>query len=354
MRGIYHADWHEIYAGSLAESVAAHGVEVSMFVRDAASEFRGHHSDAEAFRVRVRGGIDEYHMLSGRYFSLSSAARVHQLLRRRFGEFDYLHMQPPGDPRFLPLLSKVPTVLTLHEPNRRPGVFRHSKFRAMPARNVERIYRSLAKALVVHTQEGFESLSRTERRKAVVIPHGVPVSNRRQLGSMRHKTVLFFGRAAAYKGIGVLIDAMRAVWKTEPEARLRILASPADLPCDFGDLDPRISATWSGYSESQLDAALNDAHAVCLPYTTVSGTGVGTRAYGAGKPVVASDLEGLRELVTDRALLVRPNDVADLARALTTALGREYSAQPVDPERTWPRIAATHIELYKQISRGLR
>lgn len=221
--------------------------------------------------------------------------------------------------------------------------------RGISSRVVERAYRSLAKVIVVHTRNSLELLTDRERRKAVVIPHGVRVSAPQANAVPTSKTVLFFGRAARYKGIDTLLAAMQLVWEKDPLVRLRILASRADPECEVRELDDRVSATWDGYSEADLDAALASARVVCLPYTTASGTGVGTRAYGAGKPLVASDLEGLREFVADPHLLFRPGDVHDLARALKSALGRDCSQQVVDPSRTWPAVAAAHLAIYESI-----
>lgn len=353
MKGLYYCDWFEVYTTELSLAVAEQLDEVFVIVRQNAAEFNGRDADAQESRSKLGEGIAEIHVLPGKYWSVRSLARVHQIVaaqRKASRRYDYFHIQQTGDPRFLWAARRLPTVLTLHEPGARHGVTRKVSVRSLFARIVDRAYRSLAKAIVVHTRSSLELLSERERRKAVVIPHGVRISTQRANSTPTSKTVLFFGRAARYKGIDTLLAAMEIIWEADPLVRLQILASPADPECEVGELDDRVSAIWEGYSESELDSALAGAHVVCLPYVTVSGTGVGTRAYGTGTPLVASDLDGLREFVADPDLLFQPGHVDDLARALKLALSREYSRQKIDPSRTWPAVASAHISIYESIA----
>ena len=348
MNGLYYCDWHEVYTTDLALAVAKHSHEVSVIVRETAPEFQGRRGDADVSRRMLQTVVAELHVLRGRYWSPKSVIGIERIVRSK--RYDYFHVQQTGDPRFLWAASRLPTVLTLHEPSPRQGDTNTRSLRKVFSPAIQRVYRSLAKAIVVHTLSSFELLSDRERRKAVVIPHGVRISTPLLDSTPTSKTVLFFGRAARYKGIDTLLAAMEIVWEADPHVRLRILASPADPECKVRELDDRASATWEGYSESDLDSALAGAHVVCLPYSTASGTGVGTRAYGAGKPLVASDLEGLREFVSDPDLLFQPGDVDDLARALKSALRRDYSRQEIDPSRAWPAVASAHISIYESIA----
>ena len=348
VNGLYYSDWFEVYATNLALAVAQHSHEVSVIVRETAPEFQGRRMDADESRRTLQEGIAELHVSPGRYWSMKSVVGIQRILRSK--RYDFFHIQQTGDPRFLWAAWRLPTVLTLHEPSPRQGDTNTRSLRKVFSPVIQRAYRSLAKAIVVHTRSSFELLSDRERRKAVVIPHGVRISTPPVNPSPTSKTVLFFGRAARYKGIDTLLAAMDIVWEADPLVRLQILASPADRECEVRELDDRISATWEGYSESDLDLALAGAHVVCLPYSTASGTGVGTRAYGAGKPLVASDLEGLREFVVDPDLIFQPGDVDDLARALKSALSRDFSRQEIDPSRAWPAVASAHISIYESIA----
>ena len=347
MRGLYYCDWFEQYTSELVLAVAAESHHtVSLIVREQAPEFAGQGRPADEYEIRrrVRTGISSLHILRGRHRSLNSILQIRKILRDT--RPNYFHLQQTADPRFLWVAWRLPTVLTLHEPSAREGVHRSRERRQLAGAAAHWAYRRLAKVIVVHTQTCFESLSSAERRKARVIPHGVRVSVVEP--SPDSKTILFFGRADGYKGIDTLLASMKTVWKTEPQARLQILASRGD-GCQYESSDCRVSSTWDGFSDKELDTALLHARAICLPYTTVSGSGVGAQAYGSGKPIVASNLQGLRELVSRQELLIEPGNSDDLARAILLILSHDYGVQPIDPGRTWANVARAHISAYSAL-----
>jgi glycosyltransferase involved in cell wall biosynthesis len=349
MNGLFYCDWFEEYTAALAKSVAE-SHRVTLIVRESSSEFRGRREDeAQLHRELVQAGID-LRVLPGKYSSVRSLFNIYKIRNnKRKNGYDYFHIQLTDDPRFLWLALRIPTVCTVHEPGARQDL--HNEFPLLNRGEViRRLYRYLARRIVVHTQGGLAGLSPREARKAVVIPHGVHASVFKE--SIGSKTILFFGRVSAYKGLSTLLAAMERVWKVEPQARLQILASPVtpgEADCRYDVSDSRISATWGGYSKSDLEHALANACAICLPYTSASGSGVGAQAYGSGKPIVASNIEGLRALVAHEELLVQPGDVDDLARALSLVLSRDYGVQEIDAARTWPKVALAHIAAYQSV-----
>lgn len=350
MKVIYYCDWYKEYTAGLATAVASESIEVTVIARDLSREFDGRRGDEKLVHRELQANDVELCLLSGKYSSIKSMLALHRIYRaKRQAGYDCFHLQQTGDPRFLWLALRMPTIMTIHEPTARLGVVRGAdRLRHLSSGIVQRCYRRLADLIVVHTTTNWNGLTSRERRKAVIIPHGVTPMPVRAAGES--KTILFFGRAAAYKGINTLLAAMGKVWAAEPHARLRIMASAGDYsPVPVGD--PRIDATWDGYSNEQLERELADARVVCLPYTSVSGSGVASQAYGSGKPIVASALEGLCELVAHEELLARPNDEDDLARALIAALRKDYGPQYIDPQKTWPGVAAAHIRAYQPLVR---
>lgn len=348
MNCLYYCDWYEQYTAELVSAVAAGPHTVSLVVREQAPEFAGQGRSADGHRLRreLQRSIHRLHVLPGRYWSVRSLRQVRRIVRQT--KPDVFHLQQTSDPRFLWVLLRVPTVLTLHEPVSRPGNRLEHSFRQSAGSAMQWFYRRFARLIVVHTRTNLLSLSKREQRKAVVIPHGCPVLPLES--SEDTATILAFGRSDSYKGFGTLLAAMELVWESEPSARLEILASPGNTQYEVSDA--RVTATWGGYSDSDLTAALSRAQAICLPYTTASGSGAGAQAYGARKPIIASNLEGLRELVSRPELLVEPGDVADLARAIQLVLAHDYGVQPIDPERTWPGVAKAHLRAYTQMLRG--
>lgn len=349
MKVIYYCDWFKEYTASLALAVASEAIEVTLIMRESSREFARRRDDEDRLhRELVANGL-ELHLAHGKYSSLASLVSIYNVYRRkRKAGYDRFHLQQTGDPRFLWLALRLPTVLTLHEPMPRAGVASGAdRLRDLASGIVQSFYRRFADLIVVHTASNLTRLTLGERRKAVVIPHGVnphPVYSNGET-----KTILFFGRAAAYKGIDILMASMKKVWAAEPNARLRILASPGDV-APVPTSDSRIDATWDGYSNGQLEFEMGRAKVVCLPYTSASGSGVAAQAYGSGMPIVASDLEGLKEHVARTELLAKPADETDLARALIAALRQNYAPQPIDPTMCWSGVAAKHIRAYRALA----
>lgn len=139
-------------------------------------------------------------------------------------------------------------------------------------------------------------------------------------------TVVLAGRMLRDKGVPEFVAAARRLRRSGVEARFRLVGSPdADNPTSVprseleawhatGDVE------WTGPT-TDMPSVLAAAHIVCLP--TVYGEGVPRiliEAAAAGRPIVATDWPGCREIVVDRrnGFLVAPGDPA----ALDVALGR--------------------------------
>jgi phosphatidylinositol alpha-mannosyltransferase len=97
-----------------------------------------------------------------------------------------------------------------------------------------------------------------------------------------------------------------------------------------------------------------------LPSTTM-GEAFGVvllEAMASGKPVIASNLPGVRSVVSDGqdGLLVQPGDASALSQAMGRLLGdpqlRQHMGQQgrrkVEAQYAWPRIIPRLVEVYEQ------
>lgn len=346
MKVLFYCDWFKEYTSNLAISVSSNIEEVTLIVRDDSPEFNLRRGDEKLVHQKIRDNGLNLLFVKGKYTSFKSFIDILDIYKsvKKKG-YSTFHIQQTADPRFLLVALLMPTVLTLHEPKLRKGVITgNSYLRDLINSFVYRLYRILANKIVVHTDECLNALTPFEKKKAIVIPHGATFKINSHL--IDNKNILFFGRAAEYKGIDILLGAMKVIWQSDPEVCLRILASPGDYKNQV-ELDSRIIATWDGYTNVELDEELSKSKVVCMPYTTAAGSGVGAQAYGAGKIVVASDLDGLRELVINKDYLVPPGDSVKLAKALLTALNDEKSINNIDENKSWPKVAVRHISVYE-------
>lgn len=138
--------------------------------------------------------------------------------------------------------------------------------------------------------------------------------------------ILFFGRISPYKGIELLLKAMLKVHESYPHINL-IVAGSGKFDFDIGKY------TALNYVEfrnrfiptEELAELINDSKFVVCPYTDATQSGVIMSCYAFNKPVIASDVGGLSEMVKHRenGLLVTPSDVNKLSEAIIELLGND-------------------------------
>lgn len=175
------------------------------------------------------------------------------------------------------------------------------------------------------------------------------------------KNILFFGRISPYKGIEFLCQAMMKVKEQVPDATL-IIAGSGKI---YFDITPYQDLEWvkiiNRYVGMEELARLlkNCAFTVC-PYTDATQSGVIMTSYSLCKPVVASNVGGLSEMVEDgkTGLLVPPKDIDSLANSIITLLKddtmRGYMTDNIRNDyfagdKSWKIIANKYINFYEYI-----
>jgi glycosyltransferase involved in cell wall biosynthesis len=170
------------------------------------------------------------------------------------------------------------------------------------------------------------------RCPVLVIPHGPEPGVREENTVVKpvgetDPVVLFFGVWSKYKGIEVLMDAFATVRAEMPEARLVLAGAPGgDIDLEaileqarrIGNVDAR-----PGYVAIEEVAPLvNSARVVATPYIRATQSGVAHLAYTFGRPVVASAIGDLPEVIQDgvTGLLVPAEDADALAAAILRLL----------------------------------
>lgn len=172
--------------------------------------------------------------------------------------------------------------------------------------------------------------------------------------------ILFFGRIWPYKGLEQLIQAEPMITKEIPDVKI-IIAGQGE---DFRRYEKLMVnrdrfVVLNRMIPNQLAAELfQKTSLVALPYTEASQSGVVTIAYSFGKPVVATSVGSIPEIVEDgeTGYVVRPRDPKALAEAIVRLLRNRplrkrmgHKAQrKATNELSWPEIAQKTLRIYRR------
>jgi glycosyltransferase involved in cell wall biosynthesis len=244
---------------------------------------------------------------------------------RRFDP-DVLHLQQ-GHLWFnlvLPFLKQYPLVLTIHDPRHHIGDREAQKF---PQVIVDFGFRRAAQA-IVHGKAlkhvVVEDLHFPSEH-VHVIPHIVlgDSTAQPQVREDGH-LILFFGRIWAYKGLEYLIRAEPLITARVSDAKIVIAGEGEDF-ARYRRLmvHPDTFIVHNEYVPHDKRTALfRQASIVVLPYTDASQSGVIPLAYTFAKPVVATTVGSLPEMVEHghTGYLVPPRDEKALADAIVRLL----------------------------------
>lgn len=246
------------------------------------------------------------------------------LTRLRRYDALYIPMYGPWD---LPLawlfkLARKPVVGTIHDAEMHAGASR------IPTT-------LLLRSLLLKCTDHVVFLSKSQQRiglrrhpglreRTSVVPHGlisVPgIIPRPPEGRAR---LLFIGSIARYKGVEMLAEACVTI--SDQIERLNIvgranydISLPADAKIHFKN----------GYvSDQELAGYVNESDILILPYLEATQSGVLTIGVDAQKPMICTDVPGLREQLDDtEALFVQPtrDDLADGIRQLVSDVELQF------------------------------
>lgn len=138
------------------------------------------------------------------------------------------------------------------------------------------------------------------------------------------KLLLFFGFVREYKGLKYIIKAMPEIMKYDKNIDLMIVG---EFDSDKEKYLELIKETHSennihivdGYvPDKEIEPYFAACDLVVLPYESATQSGIVQIAYGFGKPVIATDVGGLPEVVIDgeTGYLVKPREPHELSKAV--------------------------------------
>jgi teichuronic acid biosynthesis glycosyltransferase TuaC len=172
--------------------------------------------------------------------------------------------------------------------------------------------------------------------------------------AMRHKlglpadarVILYVGRFVAAKGIRELIEAFAELSRQDARLRLVMIGDGVmreEVHARVAALQYRDRVTLPGPMQPAAIAEwMGAADLLCLPSYSEGYPNVVVEALASGRPVVATNVGGIPELVNaDNGSLVPARDAVALQRGLLSVLERSWSQRGISSSwsRSWTEVA---------------
>ncbi|NOQ15578.1 MAG: glycosyltransferase, exosortase A system-associated [Methyloprofundus sp.] len=222
-----------------------------------------------------------------------------------------------------------------------------------------------------------------DEAKITIIPNAVNIEKftfgqaadielKNKLG-LQGKTVLgFIGSFYAYEGIPLMLDALPAIIQQEPNICLLLVGGgPQEqiIKEKVKQLNLEDYVIFTGrVSHDVVQDYYNQVDIFIYPRLSMRLTDLVTplkplEAMAQGRLVVASDVGGHKELITDKenGVLFKANDANSLAVSVLNLLGRaqdwdamrQAGKKYVEQERNWPKSVGNYRQVYSQVLQKL-
>jgi len=177
----------------------------------------------------------------------------------------------------------------------------------------------------------------------------------------KKKTVLYVGNLYAEKGLEQLLGAVEILSRKRNDVSLVVIGD-GPFRKELLKLIERLQLKKFVRMEGQkyheeIPKWINMSDVVCLPSYNEGFPNVLLESISCGRPVVASNVGGIPEIIDDSGLgiLVPPKDTEKLAWALDEALDREWDRKMIAKSGArfyWENILPKFDELYEELIRG--
>lgn len=177
--------------------------------------------------------------------------------------------------------------------------------------------------------------------------------------TLPEKYILFFGYIRPYKGLGILHDAIKMTGETLGGYRIVVAGKGNDPVLEEIKNDDRYVVIHRFIRNRELVTLIKRAYAVVCPYISMSQSGIPQTAFPFGTPVIASDLDGFREIVTPEVGMFFPaGDAQSLARCITDLIQHPGKREQMHrnilsfnllyPKYDWTNICEKFLEIIGQ------
>lgn len=258
--------------------------------------------------------------------------------------------------------TKTPKILTVHDP------LPHSGEKSRKKENIRKLnFNYFDKIILLNRNQTEEFLaSTTGPSKEIFYSRlGAYTYLKTYIKQNRlNKTkfnVLFFGRISPYKGVEELCKAFKELSMEYIEAKL-VIAGSGPFWFDTTEYINSNNITFINrfISNSELVGLIDDSSFVVCPYKDATQSGVIMTSFALNKPVIATNVGGLKEMITHKktGLLIEPNNTQELYLNIkylfeNPEILEEMEKNIIEMNKngflSWSNIAKDLVLTYKQI-----
>ncbi|HEY7296009.1 MAG TPA: glycosyltransferase family 4 protein [Dehalococcoidia bacterium] len=295
--------------------------------------------------------------------NLRLSGRVKEVLAAE--RFDVVHVHEP-------LMPVLPIQFLRHSETVNVGTFHAAKeggnrLYSYTRTLLRRYYRRLDGKIAV-SPAAEQLVSRYFAGYFNIIPNGIDLARfsgePRPFPELRDgmRNIVYIGRLEKRKGVAYLLRTFPLIKQEMPNTRLIVVGDgrPREGYERYVRKHELEDVIFTGYvSDADIPRYYHTADVCCFPATGNESQGyVLLEAMAAGKPLVASNIEGFASVITDEVegRLVRPRDPEALALALVHLLADDRSrlemgerARISAQQYSWDRIAHKVLSYYERL-----
>jgi len=180
------------------------------------------------------------------------------------------------------------------------------------------------------------------------------------------KVILFFGNIRPYKGLHILLESLNLVQSSLSKNNSVVLIIAGKCWTDWAayqaiidryELHECVRILNRYIPRIEVQSLFTASDLVVCPYTEFDAqSGVGNIALAFSKPLLATDVGGLNELVIDDRALVKANSITDLAESISRILFDDVllnelasHSKYLASENNWVTMASKTLEIYESL-----
>lgn len=265
----------------------------------------------------------------------------------------------------IPSLCKMPIVYTVHDP------LPHSDDDRLKERLKRKLFYPLVKNFIILNNDQrnvFIKRYHLKNKNVFVLSLGIYeyLSDRRGFSCRDHISssensikIIFFGRINKYKGVNYLLEAFEGIVKKYPKTEL-VIAGKGYLPESYIEPPENVTFINRYIFNDELSDLITDSDFVVCPYLDATQSGVIMTAFAFAKPVIATNVGGLKEYVEDgiTGLLIKPKDIDQLKDSMERLINNPDLINNMSKniynkyhfgEHSWEDIAKHTVNIYNKV-----